>query len=324
MLPGFMEILLYGGKPCFPTSQIYPICCGTGFCNSIISCEFGTDLTDKHRPTRITGMKSGLKAAGQEFVYGVYGTFFNSIDRSPRIVRISVLDIFYVFSFILILLLDGCSGLVLQPYHGAKENGAVGFVKGVGMGFTGFVLKDLAAIFGPFAYTLKGAHKEMLKSKQPTNFIRKARIMQGQRDLKLCSEAERKKALDRTDHGWDIIQQFWAIMEENKRQGLRGRAMARKERKLWKENGAFENIEMAEKTLEARKKDQSLEGTFTQQKEESKVAEKPQRSVLKDVQEGDKVDDFTPEDPKVLTEIASEGNGYEFPKRRATKRKQTV
>lgn len=87
-------------------------------------------------------MKSGLKAAGEEFVYGIY---------------------------------DGCTGLVLQPYNGAREGGAVGFTKGVGMGLTGFVLKDLAAIFGPFAYTLKGIHKEMLKSTQPTHFIRKVR-----------------------------------------------------------------------------------------------------------------------------------------------------
>jgi len=100
-------------------------------------------------------MKSGLKAACEEFVYGIY---------------------------------DGCSGLVMQPYNGARANGALGLVKGVGMGLTGFVLKNLAAIFGPVAYTLKGAHKEMLKSKQPTHFIRKARIMQSQRDLKACSD----------------------------------------------------------------------------------------------------------------------------------------
>ena len=62
------------------------------------------------RPTRVTGYKSGLKAAGSEFVYGIY---------------------------------DGFSGLVVQPYTGARDNGTVGFVKGVGMGFGGFVLKDL-------------------------------------------------------------------------------------------------------------------------------------------------------------------------------------
>jgi hypothetical protein len=97
--------------------------------------------TTVRRPARIIGMKSGLKAAGKEFVFGIY---------------------------------DGFSGLVLQPYTGARDNGPIGFMKGVGMGLTGFVSKDLAAIIGPFGYTAKGLHKEVLKGKQPTNFIRKA------------------------------------------------------------------------------------------------------------------------------------------------------
>jgi hypothetical protein len=83
-------------------------------------------------------MKSGLKAAGEEFILGIY---------------------------------DGFTGLVVQPYTGARDGGATGFVKGVGMGLTGFVLKDLAAIFGPFGYTFKGVHKELLKGRQPTKFV---------------------------------------------------------------------------------------------------------------------------------------------------------
>lgn len=171
----------------------------------------------------------------------------------------------------------------MQPYNGAKENGAVGFVKGVGIGLTGFVLKDLAAIFGPVAYTLKGAHKEMLKGSQPTNFIRKARIMQGQRDLKLCSEEERKEAKESVDHGWDVIQQFWAIMEEKKDQGWSGRASARKERKLWKENGAFENVETAEKALEARKRGETLEEVFKTHREDVVLSEQPTKDVVDDL-----------------------------------------
>ena len=41
-------------------------------------------------------MKSGLKVAGQEIVLGIY---------------------------------DGFSGVVVQPYTGVRDNGAVGFVK---------------------------------------------------------------------------------------------------------------------------------------------------------------------------------------------------
>jgi hypothetical protein len=107
-------------------------------------------------------MKSGLKAAGEEFVFGIY---------------------------------DGVTGLVVQPYTGARDGGATGFVKGVGMGLTGFVLKDLAAIFGPFGYTFKGVHKELLKGRQPTKFIRRARILEGQRDLGDLDEQETKKRI---------------------------------------------------------------------------------------------------------------------------------
>jgi len=182
-------------------------------------------------------MKSGLKAAGEEFVFGIY---------------------------------DGFSGLVVQPYTGARDNGPIGFVKGVGMGLTGFVLKDLAAIIGPFGYTFKGVHKELLKSKQPTNFIRKARIMQGQRDLRACDEKEKKGAMEAVSHGWSVVQQVRAIMDEKRSQGLKGRVVAMRERKTWRSNGAFENVDMAERALEARRKGENLDGVLAAQREELK------------------------------------------------------
>ena len=73
-------------------------------------------------PPRISGFHSGLRAAGSEFTFGIY---------------------------------DGVTGLVLQPYHGARKNGTLGFFQGVGKGIGGFVLKDLAASIGPLGYTLK-------------------------------------------------------------------------------------------------------------------------------------------------------------------------
>ena len=100
--------------------------------------------------TRVSGFHSGLRAAAEEFIFGVY---------------------------------DGVTGLVLQPYHGAKERGALGLASGLGKGCGGFILKNFAALIGPVAFTLKGIHKEMLKGKQPTAFVRRARTVQGQRDL---------------------------------------------------------------------------------------------------------------------------------------------
>ncbi|KAF2730956.1 UDP-Glycosyltransferase/glycogen phosphorylase [Polyplosphaeria fusca] len=106
------------------------------------------------RPPRITGFHSGLRAGRDEFVWGVY---------------------------------DGITGLWTQPYHGAKEGGVLGLLQGVGMGIGGFVLKDIAAFLGPGAYAMKGLDEESRKKYQPTRFLRRARIMQGQADLAALS-----------------------------------------------------------------------------------------------------------------------------------------
>ena len=192
-------------------------------------------------------MHSGLKAAGEEFSYGIY---------------------------------DGFTGLVTQPYRGARDNGPIGFIKGTGMGLTGFVLKNISAIVGPFGYTLKGLHKELKKNNQPTHFIRRARIMEGVKDLEDLDEKERKKATEQLDHGWSVIQEIWSLMEEKRTQGLMGRLKVRHERNAWKENGAFENVEMAEAVLEARKRGESMEDILAEKRKELKKAEKPEKDVV--------------------------------------------
>ncbi len=204
------------------------------------------------KPTRVTGMKSGLKAAGEEFLFGIY---------------------------------DGVTGIVVQPYTGARDQGAIGFVKGVGMGLTGFVLKDLAAIIGPFGYTLKGIHKELGKKNQPTHFIRKARIRQGQRDLARATPDEQEKYEQAVTHGWSVVQQMWEVMDEKRAHGLYGRIKAIKERKTWRANGAYENVEMAEKALRARRKGESLDAVFAEQKLEQEKARRLKKAAMKDVVE---------------------------------------
>lgn len=211
-------------------------------------------VTNIHRPARITGMRSGLKAAGKEFVFGVY---------------------------------DGVTGLVVQPYTGARDAGPVGFVKGVGMGLTGFVLKDLSAIFGPFGYTFKGVHKELLKHKQPTHFIRKARIMEGQRDLGGLDEKEKTTAIEIVNHAWGVVQQIWALQDEKRSQGIRGKLHVMRERKMWHANGAFENVDKAEKALAAKSQGESLEEIFGRQREELNLAQKPRKNVVEDLRNDD-------------------------------------
>ncbi|KAK3333944.1 CHIP6 protein [Cercophora scortea] len=187
---------------------------------------YGDDTV--RRPTRVTGIKSGLRAAGHEFVYGIY---------------------------------DGWTGVVRLPVRGAREGGVRGFLTGVGMGLTGFVLKDIAAIIGPVGYTLKGIAKQAERSKQPIRYIRRARIVQGQREVGALGEAERRKVEEEVVRGWETMRRLWEVMEgEEKKQGGRGRlfggAGKRRKRGL---GAAFESVDTAGKTLEAMKNGEGVE-----------------------------------------------------------------
>ncbi|KAK3954229.1 hypothetical protein QBC32DRAFT_95369 [Pseudoneurospora amorphoporcata] len=185
---------------------------------------YGDDTV--RRPTRVTGIKSGLKAAGHEFVFGIY---------------------------------DGWTGLVRLPYRGFKEgagmggkpssssgagtNGKagevaspapaermVGLVKGVGMGLTGFVLKDISAIIGPIGYTLKGVIKQAQRGREPGKYIRRARIMQGARELEAVSPEERKRRTEEVVEGWKVLRELWEALQDVER-GDQGRKKKKKKKK---------------------------------------------------------------------------------------------
>lgn len=205
------------------------------------------------RPVRITGIQSGLKAAGKEFVFGIY---------------------------------DGVSGLVTQPYNGARDGGALGLARGVAMGLSGFVLKDLAAIFGPFGYTFKGVEKQLLRHKQPTKFIRKARIIQGERELKGLTTSEEKEDQERVMQGWKVVQEVFDMLNHARSQGIKGKIQAMKERQMWKANGAFENVDMAQKAIAAKRQGEPLDAIFSDQRREQELAQKPRKLALTDAKEG--------------------------------------
>ncbi|KNG51062.1 glycosyltransferase family 1 protein [Stemphylium lycopersici] len=122
------------------------------------------------RPPRVTGFHSGTRAGRDELIHGV---------------------------------MDGVSGLVTQPWNGAKNNGIVGAVRGVGLGIGGFVLKDIAAFLGPMAYTMKGLDAEYMKRYQPTNCLRRARIAEGQQELKMLESKSRNAAVQDSWQGDD-------------------------------------------------------------------------------------------------------------------------
>lgn len=144
------------------------------------------------RPPRVTGLHSGLRAGRDELVYGVA---------------------------------DGVSGIVTQPIRGAKERGVMGAVRGVGFGIGGFVLKDIAALLGPGAYFMKGLDAEYMKKYQPTTFIRRARIAQGQEELQKLEhdtrvtdirEAEgiNTKTKENRDEVEDNVTMRWAALRQ--------------------------------------------------------------------------------------------------------------
>ncbi|KAK8019168.1 hypothetical protein PG990_004306 [Apiospora arundinis] len=98
---------------------------------------YGDDTV--RRPPRVTGIKSGLQAAGHEFVFGIY---------------------------------DGVTGIVRLPVKGAKQDGFGGALGGVAMGFGGLVLKPIAAFVSPFGYTLKGVSKQLERRHNPARYER--------------------------------------------------------------------------------------------------------------------------------------------------------
>ncbi|KAL8935711.1 MAG: hypothetical protein Q9216_005294, partial [Gyalolechia sp. 2 TL-2023] len=130
---------------------------------------YGDDMV--RHPDKVTGIRSGFKAAGKEFGYGMY---------------------------------DGVSGIFTQPVHGAKQNGFGGFIKGVGKGIGGLLLKPQAAFFSLPAYAMTGIYKELQKrvGSGVQNHIMAARIAQGYEDLASSSQQERLDVVKR----WQFTQ----------------------------------------------------------------------------------------------------------------------
>ncbi|KAL6713865.1 hypothetical protein ACLMJK_008359 [Lecanora helva] len=120
---------------------------------------------------KVTGLQSGLKAAGKEFGFGFY---------------------------------DGISGLVTQPFEGAKKEGVAGLVKGFGKGIGGMLLKPGAAIWGLPGYTFKGIYKELQNhlGSSVQNYIIAARTAQGYEDWHNSNQEERLDVVSR----WQAIQ----------------------------------------------------------------------------------------------------------------------
>ncbi|KAM5371182.1 hypothetical protein ACJA88_009751 [Fusarium oxysporum] len=194
------------------------------------------------RPIRVTGFHSGLRAARHEFAYGVY---------------------------------DGFTGVVRLPVRGAKENGPIGFVKGTGMGLTGLVLKNLSAIVGPIGYTLKGVVKQAERSKTPQKYIRRARIVQGQREYKALPEDQRKQLEKEIMEGWHIMDELREkIQKLEKQRGIAGQI----DRVLLDTEAIFEDVDVAKRSLEALKQGKALEDVVDPDRDRGRDGGKSERN----------------------------------------------
>ncbi|CAI6339781.1 unnamed protein product [Periconia digitata] len=132
---------------------------------------------------------------------------------------------------------DGITGLVTDPYKGAKKEGAVGFVKGVGRGIFSVPFRVMGGAFSVPAYAMKGLYAEMVKSKgaNAQNYIIAARIAQGYDEASNVSAHERAEIVARWksvkvdttkkktvgEKKMDFLHQH---MENRKRQGRRDTA----------------------------------------------------------------------------------------------------
>ncbi|GAB7358803.1 hypothetical protein MBLNU230_g4027t1 [Neophaeotheca triangularis] len=234
------------------------------------------------KPVRITGMRSGLVAARNEFGYGVY---------------------------------DGVTGIVTQPVGGWKDGVGVGdkflgFGKGVGKGVGGFVLKDISAIVAPPAFVWKGLRKHVQKRTggPGTNlFIRRAHIVQGQKDvhaLEVQRDGEREEQLrrirDLVDEGWRTYEEIWDQASYHRTHGgFLSRWKLDREKKRWEANGALENVGTADRALAARKRGEDLDRLFRKRRQEMREAEKPRAGAMEQPETFEEAPDALPNGRKV-------------------------
>ncbi|KEF50968.1 uncharacterized protein A1O9_12986, partial [Exophiala aquamarina CBS 119918] len=94
---------------------------------------------------------------------------------------------------------DAFMGIVKLPMYGAREDGVVGFTRGVGTAVGGLVLKPMAAIFGLQAYAMKGLHKELRRRDilDFTAHIDAARTAQGEDECQRTTDEEKKAIIER-------------------------------------------------------------------------------------------------------------------------------
>ncbi|KAJ5900019.1 hypothetical protein N7495_004763 [Penicillium taxi] len=121
---------------------------------------------------KVIGIRSGFRAAGQEFI-----------------------DSFYY----------GFTGLFTQPQYEYRMTGGKGIIKGVGKGVGGVIMKPPAGLLGLAGYPLKGIRRHLLDSlgKSQDNQIIASRITQGHEEMRASTSEQRAEVARQ----WEIIEQ---------------------------------------------------------------------------------------------------------------------
>ncbi|ORX98731.1 hypothetical protein BCR34DRAFT_668648 [Clohesyomyces aquaticus] len=120
---------------------------------------------DQVRETEnVTDLRSGLRVSAKGVGYGIY---------------------------------DGIEGFLVQPVKGAREQGAVGFAKGVGKGFGDLVCKPAAGACGIVGYSSVGVYKEIQKLRPANRSAVQAFMTQGEAEYSQAPESTRMEAVRR-------------------------------------------------------------------------------------------------------------------------------
>jgi hypothetical protein len=104
-------------------------------------------------------------------------------------------------------LYDGITGIVTDPYKGAKKEGGIGFVKGVGRGIMSVPFRVMGGAWSVPGYAMKGLYQEMVKSKGKSvqNYIIAARIAQGYDEASEVTQEEHDEIVKTWGHmKWGI------------------------------------------------------------------------------------------------------------------------
>ncbi|CAE7219504.1 hypothetical protein PTNB73_09883 [Pyrenophora teres f. teres] len=117
---------------------------------------------------KVTDFQSGIRTAAKQFGFGLY---------------------------------DGITGIVTDPYKGAKKEGGIGFVKGVGRGIMSVPFRVMGGAWSVPGYAMKGLYQEMVKNKgkDVQNYIIAARVAQGYDEASGVTQEER-----------DAVVKIWA------------------------------------------------------------------------------------------------------------------